>query len=426
MPRLFATLALFAAGAAFAADPGAFDWPQWRGPDRTGLSKETGLLKDWPNAGPKQLWKIEGLGEGYSTPSVSAGRIYVLGTKDKDEYMICLDERDGKRIWDVKIGQKTGGYEAPKSTPTIDNGYAYVVSSDGNLVCVEIGKGAIKWQKSYKKDFGGRSGGWAYTESPLVDGDLVIGTPGADTAALVALKKSNGEVVWKTTIKGVERKPSNDPKKKADNSTYSRAGYSSVIAAEIGNVKQYVQFLDGGVVGVNAADGRLLWHYEEPANTTANISTPIVQGDLVFAASSYGTGAGQAKIVKDGSDFKAEKTYFLNKLQNHHGGLVLVKDHIYGTSGSLMCVDFKSGKVAWDDRSVGKGSVTYADGMLYVRGEGGKIALVEANPAKYIEHGQFMQPDRSKQAAWPHPVVANGKLYIRDWDILLCYDVKNK
>lgn len=426
MRRLLPLSLLFSAGITLAADPGAFDWPQWRGPDRSGLSKETGLLKDWPKDGPKQLWKITGLGDGYSTPSISSGKIYVLGTKGNDEYLICLEEKNGERVWDTRIGQMAGDRKAPRSTPTIDNGFAYVVSSDGNLNCVEIEKGTLKWQKNYKKDFGGRSGGWAYSESPLVDGDLVIGTPGADSAALVALKKSNGETVWKTTIKGISRKPSNDPKRKPDNSSYSRAGYSSAVAADIGGVRQYVQFIDGGVIGVNAADGALLWHYEEPANQTANCSTPIVRGDLVFAASGYGTGGGQAKIVKDGSDFKVEQTYFVKQMQNHHGGMVLVKDHVYGTSGSLLCVDFKTGKIAWDDRCVGKGSVTYADGMLYVRGEGGKIALVEANPNRYVEHGQFMQPDRSKQSAWPHPVVANGKLYIRDWDILLCYDVKNK
>ncbi len=426
MRELMPLYLIFATAPAMAADSGAFDWPQWRGPDRNGLSKETGLLKEWPKDGPKLLWKIEGLGDGFSTPSISAGRIYLLGTKDKDEYMICLREKDGEVLWDVKIGQETGGHAAPKSTPTIDHGFAYVVSSDGNLVCAEIEKGTIKWKKNYKKEFGGRSGGWAYTESPLIDGDLVIGTPGAETAALAAMKKADGEVVWKTAIKGIARKPSNNPKRKADDRTYSRAGYSSVIVAEIAGVKQYIQFLDGGVVGVNAGDGRLLWHYEEPANTTANCSTPIVSGNLVFAASSYGTGGGQAKIVKDGSDFKAEQTYFVRKMQNHHGGMVLLNDHLYGTSGSLLCVDFKTGKIAWDDRSVGKGSLTYADGHLYVRGEGGKVALVEANPTKYVEHGQFMQPNRSKQPAWAHPVVANGKLYLRDWDILLCYDVKNK
>lgn len=426
MRRIVILTLFLAAGFGVAADPGPFDWPQWRGPDRTNISQETGLLKDWPKDGPKLAWKIEGLGEGFSTPSISAGRIYVLGTKGSDEYMICLDEKNGDRVWDMKIGKKTGGYAAPKSTPTIDNGYAYVVSSDGNLVCADIKDGTIKWQKSYPKDFRGEAGGWAYTESPLIDGELVIGTPGAKDAALAAFKKADGEVVWKTTITGLQRRPIGKDNNRGG-AAYSRAGYSSVVKAEIGGVKQYVQFIDGGVVGVNAADGRLLWHYEEPANTTANCSTPIVSGDLVFAASNYGVGGGQAKIVKDGSDFKAEQTYFVNKMQNHHGGMVLVKDYIYGTGGgSLICFDFKTGKIAWDDRSVGKGSVTCADGMLYVRGEGGGIALVEANPAKYVEHGQFKQPDRSKQPAWPHPVVANGKLYIRDWDILLCYDVKKK
>jgi outer membrane protein assembly factor BamB len=431
MSRTLTTLVLLAALPAFAADPGQSDWPQWRGPDRTGLSKETGLLKEWPEGGPKQEWKITGLGDGYSTPSVSAGRLYLVGTKATDEYMVCLNEKDGSRAWDVKIGQKTGGYPAPKSTPTIDEGFAYVVSSDGNLVCAEIGKGTIKWQRSYKKDFGGKPGGWAYTESPLIDGDLVIGTPGGPDAALVALKKKTGEVVWKAPVKGLERKPAPvDPKrpnKGGGGPDYAQAGYSSVVKAEIAGVKQYVQFLSGGVVGVDAQNGSLLWHYEEPANTTANISTPIVHGDFVFAATSYSTGGGQAKIVKTSDGFEAQPQYFLNKFQNHHGGVVLVKDHLYGTNGgALLCVDFKTGKIVWEDRCVGKGSVTYADGHLYVRGENGKVALVEANPTKYVEKGRFEQPDRSKQAAWPHPVVANGKLYLRDWDVLLCYDVKGK
>jgi len=427
MCRMSAVLVAIAAGFTFAANSGPTDWPQWRGPDRTGLSKETGLLKSWPDEGPKQLWKITGLGEGYSTPSISGGRIYLLGTKGKDEYMICLDEKNGERVWDVKIGQKTGGYAAPKSTPTIDDGFAYTVSSDGNLVCVDTGKGTINWQKSFRKDFGGNPGGWAYTESPLIDGDLLIGTPGGKSAALVALKKKTGDVVWKAAITGLTRKPSNKEKKGGGGPDYSQAGYSSVVVATIGGVKQYVQFLSGGVVGIRAKDGKLLWHYEEPANETANISSPIVRGDLVFAASAYGTGAGLAKIVKTGDEFKAEPQYFLNKFQNHHGGVILVKDHLFGTNnGSLLCVEFKTGKIAWQDQCVGKGSLTYADGQLYVRGEKGGVALVEANPAKYVENGKFDQPDRSGQAAWTHPVVANGKLYLRDWDILLCYDVKNK
>jgi len=423
-----AIVVALAAGVAFAADSGPSDWPQWRGPDRTGLSRETGLLKTWPTEGPKQIWKITGLGHGYSTPSISGGRIYLLGTEEKDEYLICLDEKDGARVWAVKIGRESGGKPAPRSTPTLDDGYAYVVSSDGNLVCVETGKGSIKWQKSYRKDFGGSPGNWAYTESPLIDGELVIGTPGGKTASLVALKKKTGDVVWKAAVTGLSRKPSNKGKKGGgDGPDYAQAGYSSVVVATIAGVKQYVQFLSGGVVGVSAKDGRLLWHYEQPANTTANCSTPIVRGDLVFAASGYGNGGGQAKIVKDGDAFRADEQYTVRQLQNHHGGMVLVKDHVYGTSNnSLLCVDFKTGKVVWDEHSVGKGAVAYADGQLYVRGEKGGLALVEANPSKYVENGKFEQPDRSGEPAWSHPVVANGRLYLRDWDVLLCYDVKGK
>lgn len=412
---------------AFAADPGKFDWPQWRGPDRTGLSKETGLLTEWPKDGPKQTWKITGLGDGYSTPSIAAGKIYLVGTKGKDEHMICLKVEDGSRLWDVKIGEKTGGYAAPKSTPTIDAGHAYAVSSDGNLACVSIDKGELKWTKSYRKEFSGQAGSWAYSESPLVDGDLVIGTPGSNSAALAAFKKTTGELVWKTSADQLMRKQADDQpaKKKRGPRPYAVAGYASVVVGTISGVRQYVQFLDGGVIGVDAASGKLLWHYDEPANETANCSTAIIGDDYVFAASAYGNGGGLAKIVKDGNALKAQQAYFIKQMQNHHGGMVLVKDHVYGTNnGSLLCVELKTGKIVWDDRCVGKGSVTYVDGHLIVRGENGKLALVEANPSKYVEKGRFDQPERSKQAAWPHPVVSNGKLYIRDWDTLFCYDVK--
>ena len=412
----------------------AADWPQWRGPDRTGLSQETGLLKEWPKDGPKQVWKITGLGDGYSTPSVASGRIYLLGTKGNDEYMICLKEDDGKEVWNVKVGQKAGGLPGPRSTPTIDRGHAYAVSSNGILVCVEIEKGTVKWQKNYQKDFGGQHGSWAYAESPLVDGDWVIGSPGSNSAALVAFQRLTGEVGWKASVEGIARKPAVENKGgkggKGGNRgprPYGAAGYSSVVTADLAGVKQYVQFLDGGVIGVGAKDGKLLWHYEEPANITANIATPIIHDESVFAATDYGTGGGLAKIVKTGAEFKAEQVYFNARIKNHHGGLVLVKDHMYGTAGgSLLCIEFKTGKIVWDDRSVGKGSLTYADGHLYVRGENGKVALAEANPTKYVEKGQFVQPDRSKQMAWPHPVVANGKLYLRDWDALFCYEVKNQ
>jgi outer membrane protein assembly factor BamB len=404
------------------AGPG--DWPGWRGPDRTGVSKETGLLKAWPKAGPKLAWKVTGLGTGYSTPSVAGGRIYLMDSEAQGaakgkrggarELLIALDAKNGSRVWATPVGTTAGGYPGPRCTPTVDGDRVFALSSDGKLVCAETAKGTVRWQKDLKADFGGQPGGWAYTESPLIDGDVLVCTPGGNKATLVALNKKTGATFWKAAVTGIPGKPS-----------YSRAAYSSAIVAEVGGVKQYVQFLSGGVVGVAAADGKLLWHYDEPANRTANISTPLFRDGCVFAATAYRTGGGMAKITADGTTFRATQEYFLESLQNHHGGLVLVGDHVYGTNGgSLMCVNFKDGTVAWTNRGAGKGSVTYADGHLYVRGEDGTVVLVEANPAAYKEKGRFKQPDRSAQRAWPHPVVAGGKLYLRDWDALLCYDVK--
>lgn len=408
------------------------DWPAWRGPDRNGLSRETGLLREWPAGGPKLLWKATGLGGGFSTPSVAGGRIYVMGAKDQAEgkgktkgkgkagpgsaeSVLCLDARDGKPIWSTEIGALAGGHPGPRSTPTIDDDRVYAISSNGILACLGTGKGEVVWKRNLRSDFAGQSGGWAYTESPLVDGDTLICTPGGEAATLVALDKKTGKEIWRAPVKGL----------KAKRGSYNRAGYSSAIVVESGGVKQYVQFLSGGVVGIAAKDGKLLWHYDEPANGTANCSTPIFHDDSVFAASAYSTGGGRAKIVKAENGFKAEPVYFLNKLQNHHGGMVLVGEHVYGTgSGSLMCINFKDGKEAWSSRGAGKGSVAYADGHVYQRGEDGMVCLVEATPAGYKEKGRFKQPDRSSLRAWAHPVIAGGKLYLRDWNVLLCYDVK--
>lgn len=398
------------------AGPG--DWPAWRGSDRTGLSKETGLLKQWPKEGPTLLWKINGLGDGYSTPSVANGHLYVMGTRQGgNEHVICLSTTDGKQVWSSPLGKVAGGYAGPRCTPTVDGDRVYALSSDGKLACLDVKTGDRKWGKDLKADFGGRSGGWAYAESPLIDGDVLVCTPGGDKATLVTLNKLTGAEIWKANLSSLAAR-----KKRP----YTTAGYSSVIVAEVSGVKQYVQFLDGGVVGVSAKDGTLLWNYDKPANGTANCSTPIFHDGCVFAASGYGTGGGLVKLVRSGDKFDAKEEYFVKAMQNHHGGMILIGEHIYGTSGTLICLDFKSGKVAWNERGVGKGSVAFADGRLYVRGESGPIALVEATPTGYKELGRFDQPDRSDKNAWPHPVIAGGKLLIRDWDTLLCYDVKDK
>jgi outer membrane protein assembly factor BamB len=408
------------------------DWSEWRGPDRNGLSNEKGLLSKWPEGGPKLLWKATGLKSGFSTPSIARGKIYVLGTeapltggrgRGVTELLIALDANGGKRLWSTPIGGTKGGHPSPRSTPTVDGERIYALSSDGNLVCASADKGEKLWTRNLPRDFGGKSGGWAYAESPLIDGDKLICTPGGPEATLVALDKTTGELIWKASLADLKGKPD----RRGRTRTYHTAAYSSAIVAEVGGVRQYIQFLAGGVVGISAEEGKLLWHYDNPANGTANCSTPVFHDGCVFAASAYGTGGGLARITATGDKFEAREVYFQRQMQNHHGGMVLVGDHLYGTNnGSLLCLNFKTGEVAWQARSAGKGSLVYADGHLYVRGEGDTVALVEANPKEYKEKGRFKQPDRSEQRAWPHPVVANGKLYLRDWDILLCYDISGQ
>jgi outer membrane protein assembly factor BamB len=389
------------------------DWPQFRGPNRDGLSKETGLLATWPKDGPAKLWAAKNLGLGFGTPSVADGKIFGLGTRDGKDGVWALNEADGKELWFTPFDEprKTNQNNGPSSTPTVVGGKAYALSSKGKLVCLDAKTGKTDWQVDFVKDFGGSVPGWGYTESPLVDGDHVICTPGGKNT-LVALDAATGKVVWKAAVP------------KADG-----AHYSSAIAVESGGQKQYVQFVKGGVVSVGASDGAFLWRYDAPANGTANCSTPIFQDGLVFAASAYGKGGGLAKIDKTDGKFAATEVYFEKKMENHHGGMVLVDGYLYGEgAGKLTCINFKTGEIAWSEGKAGKGSVSYADGHLYFRNEGGKgaVVLVEANPKKYVETGRFEQPDRSKTSAWAYPVVANGRLYIRDQDVLLCYDIARK
>jgi outer membrane protein assembly factor BamB len=444
-PRLF-VFAFLSTVAAIAVAAGPSDWPQWRGPDRTGVSKETGLLKAWPKGGPRLAWKAGGLGGGYSTPSVAGGKIYVLGAKaqpepkgggkggfgkgGKDrpshpESIICLDAKDGKELWATEIGKTYSqfGYEAPRSTPTVDDGRAYAISSNGILGCVDAGSGKLLWKKDFK-DVGGSCGLWAYAESPLIDGGRVICTPGGESATLLCLDKVSGKEVWRASTKGLKAKAREGGFGGfAGKGGYGTAGYASAVTADLGGTKQYVQYISGGVIGVDAKDGKLLWHYDDVGGGQSTL-TPIIRDGSVFVSQTK-MGSGRAKVTGSGEKFTAEQAYFVTEVKNHHGGMVLVGDHVYGTSDvMLVCLDFKTGKVVWQNRSVGKGSICYADGHLIVRGENGTVALVEANPVEYKEKGRFSQPERSGAQAWPHPVVAGGKLYLRDWDRLFVYDLK--
>ncbi len=620
----------------------AADWPQWQGPDRNGISRETGLLKDWPKEGPPLAWKITGLGGGDSAPSIAAGKVFGMANRGEDEVVWALSETDGKEIWTTRLGpafeQRTPqAKEGPSCTPTVDGERLYVEGMGGDVACLQVKDGKVLWQRSLTRDFGGRVPMWSYRESPLVDGDKVICTPGADDAMLVALDKTTGNTIWKSQMPGssgdsaggpgagpdsaprgargvggsvdgsdavvtgtkdpglftsehwgmrafsckipngkylaklyfaetydgitgpgqrvfslnvqghafkdfdiwvkaggpkrayIESVPvevtngelrivfaaqTENPAIKAieiipeaaavaggassagiirikagqaeqftDSSggvwepdrgfeggsfggmiqapggfgggagTPGRAGrgaggsggfggsgaaYASAIASDFEGQRQYVQLVAKALIGVAASDGRFLWRYDQPANRMGiNCSSPVYQDGMVFAASAYSAGGGLVKLSKDrDGGIKAEEVYATRKMQNHHGGMILLAGCLYGANGGneggyLLCLDFKTGNVLWDARDVPnrpapKGSLALADGRLYYRTEKGTVLLIEPNPKECVERGRFEQPERSRPPAWAHPVIANGKLYIRDQDLLFCYDVKAK
>jgi prepilin-type processing-associated H-X9-DG protein len=337
-----------------------------------------------------------------------------MGLRGNDEVVWALEEATGNELWHARVAEANhniGYSEGPRCTPTVDGDLLYALGTSGDLVCLDIAQGREHWRKNLAKDFQGHMmSGWGYSESPLIDGDKVIATPGGSEATLVALNKKTGELIWKSRV------PEGDG-----------AAYSSVIRAQLRGGTEYVQFLGQGVVGVAAADGRFLWRYNKPANGTANCSTPVAWDDCVFAASGYGTGGGLVRIRSENGQTSAQEVFFTRQMKNHHGGMVLVDGYLYGSDeGSLTCLDFKTGRIAWQDRHPGKGSITYADGHLYYRNERGPIVLAEANPKEYVECGRFEQPGRSSHMAWAHPVIANGKLYVADQDTLLCFDLKKQ
>ncbi len=544
-----------------------FDWPQWQGPDRTAHSKETGLLKEWPKEGPPLAWKSKGLGGGDSTPSVAAGRIYGMSHRGVDEVVWALSEKEGKEIWAVRIAPAhvtswPQSKEGPSATPTVDADRLFVMGLAGNVACLQVADGKVVWQRNLVADFKGRSPMWDYRESPLVDGEKAICTPGGAETTMVALNKLTGETIWKTYVPdrgngGATQNPgfggtrpsvmetdpvlstldadhnkeisadeiaaapiallkldkNHDGKLSEDEvspQTGERGGqaegqrrrrgpgimrmmkvlsaldadengvideaeiknaavalqkldanqdgkltedevgpkftgpqdtgaaYSSAIAIDFGGQRQYVQFLATTVAGVAAADGKLLWRYDKPANgMRLNISTPIYHDGHVFAASAYGAGGGLARLNKNANgEITAEEVWFSKSMENHHGGVILHDGALFGANGGngggyLACLDFKTGEVLWnekdsDKRRVTKGSVAFADGRIYYRTEEGPIVLIEPSRKEYLERGRFNQPERTDKPAWAHPVIANGKLYIRDQDTLFCYDVKAK
>jgi len=402
-------------GASLVVD--AADWPQWRGPQRHGVSQETGLLQQWPADGPKLLWQRNDIGDGYATVAVVGSRVYTLANRGLDnEFVEALSAQDGTVVWTTRLGNVGNPDQAPsypkaRSTPTVDGPLLYALSSDGDLACLDTGTGAVRWQKSLRKEFGGQPGTWAYSESPLVDGDLVVVTPGGPEATLVALNKITGATVWKAAV------PGGDP-----------AGYASAIIVNDPGRKQYVQFTGKGIVGVDAKSGRFLWRYDEASKGPANIPTPIASGSYVYS-SAGNVGGTLVRLTAADGEIKVDKVYLTRGLPNTNGGSVLVGDTLYGTTAEgLVAAEFKTGTIRWRSEGIGAASFVMADGHLYLHGENGNVALVEVTADAYREKGRFTPPNQPPHAtqmekAWPYPVVANGRLYIRDRGTLWAYDV---
>jgi len=407
-PILFAATLIVLGAVSLAGQSASFDWPQWRGPDRNGLSKETGLLSQWPRSGPTVAWSAAMLGAGYGSIAVQGDRVYVQGMRNRQSVVSTLNRADGKVVW-VRILGPAGDNDrgpGPRSTPTIDADRVYALSETGDLACLRAADGTVIWQRNILKEFQGGNPNWLLSESPLIDGDHVIVTPGGRGAGVVALDKMSGKTVWVS-------------KELSDG-----AGYSSPIVADVGGVRTIMAFTADAGVGVRASDGKLMWRNSSASNGTANIATPLYSDGKVFFTSSYGAGGALLGLRASGNEVRAQEIYFTRDMRNHHGGVVLVNGYIYGYNDSILtCLEFASGKMVWRDRSVGKGAVTYADGHLYILGEDNVVGLVEATPAGYREKGRFSIADQGLPS-WAHPVVSSGRLYIRNQGTLTSYDVR--
>ena len=405
--------------ALFAASP---SWPTFRGADRMAVSQETGLLQEWPADGPKLLWETAGAGRGYSSLAIAEGKIYTLGdapstAEDKDEYLLCFNEADGKPLWKTKTGKAWSSgqesWQSSRSTPTVDGERVYVLTPHGDLVCCSTADGNELWRKNLKSDFSGnKADGWGYSESVLIDGDRLICTPGGSKTTMVALDKKTGDPIWKCVSEGDRG-----------------AGHASIVIATVDGHRVYVTTTGSGALGVRADDGERLWQYPID-RTTAVIPTPIVRGDLVFFSAGYKRGGALLKQKASGSKVEIEEVYPLNTaLANKHGGIVLVGDYLYGDSddaGIPWCAELMTGEIKWKERGSGRKSASFAaaDGRLYIRFADGTMVLAKASPEKYEEVSKFKIPAGGVRPSWSHPVITGGKLYLREQDRILCYDVK--
>ena len=409
--RLKTKLAGWATLVALMMQTEAADWPQWLGPNRDGISPEKGLMQEWPENGPKRVWLFENAGIGYSGPAVVDGKLYIMGARNGTEYLLALDAEKGEELWAAEIGEllKNDWGDGPRGTPSVSGDRVYTLGGQGTLVCASLADGKIIWKKNMK-EFGGEVPNWGYTESVLVENGRVYCTPGGDKGALIALDVKTGELVWQSKDFAVP------------------AHYSSIISADHNGTRQLIQLTEKKLAGIKAADGSVLWTSDWPGRT-AVIPTPIYHDGHVYITTGYGVGC---KLVKIGNN-NPQDVYENKVMKNHHGGVVLVDGHIYGHSDGVgwVCQNFMSGDEVWaEEEKLKKGAVSAADGRLYcLEEDSGTVALIEPSPEGYKEHGRFtLQPQSSQRSRrgkiWTHPVIADGKLYLRDQELLFCFDIK--
>jgi len=374
---------------------------------------EKGLLQDWPEGGPKKLWTVNDAGLGYSGVTVQAGSLYTMGAFDKKEMLLAYNSSSGKKLWEVHVGELlTNGWgDGPRMSPTISNGKIYALGARGNLLCVLAKNGKLVWKKSLVDDLGGKVPGWGYTESVLVDEGKVICTPGGKDGAIAALDADSGRTIWRTK------------------SFTDGAQYSSPISIIHQGKKQYVQLVMKNIVGIDPGNGSVLWKSTWPGKV-AVIPTPIFSNGHVYVTSGYGVGC---KLVKLGDNYPTN-VYENKVMKNHHGGVIKVGEHLYGYSDGVgwACQDFKTGELIWNEKkALGKGAIAYADNRLYCQGEGdGRLILIDASPTGWKTHGEFTISPQTKKRnpkgrIWTHPVICDGKLYLRDQEYILCYNIKN-
>ena len=387
------------------------DWPNWRGSNRDGLSKETGLLQEWPTGGPHKIWSSDKAGLGYSGFSISNGTLFTLGAFEQEEHLLAFDAATGKKLWSLPVGKLLANSwgDGPRMTPSVADGKVYALGGKGSLLCVDARTGKRIWQVHMVNDLGGKVPNWGYTESVLVDHDRVICTPGGKRGTIAALDAKTGKVLWRST------------------EFTDEAQYSSPIVTTHKGKRQYIQLVMKNLVGIEANSGDLLW--KSPwSGRTAVIPTPIYNHGYVFITTGYGVGCKLVSIENGG----AKDVYENKTMKNHHGGVIKLGDFLYGYSDGYgwVCLDFKKGELKWNEKkALGKGAIAYADNRFYCLSESdGNVVLIEANPAGWKARGEFtMSPQTKKRSTrgkiWTHPVISNGKLYLRDQELIHCYDL---